>query len=85
MCRRFQGKRPIDSLEENKIPILFIHGESDNFILPENSQRMYEKTERPRDLYIMKNAGHAESILTDPVQYRKVVVEYLGELHLIGE
>jgi hypothetical protein len=76
--------RPIDSLEGNKIPILFIHGESDNFILPENSQRMYERTEGPRKIYYMKNAGHAESILTDPVQYREVVEEFLGGLHSNG-
>jgi hypothetical protein len=32
----------------------------------------------------MKNAGHAESILTDPVQYREVVEEFLGGLHSNG-
>jgi fermentation-respiration switch protein FrsA (DUF1100 family) len=76
--------RPIDSVDGNTIPVLFIHGGDDALILPENSQRMYERTEGPRKIYYMKNAGHAESILTDPVQYREVVGEYLGEFHLNG-
>lgn len=45
---------------------------------------MYERTEGPRKIYYMKNAGHAESILTDPVQYREVVEEFLGGLHSNG-
>lgn len=72
--------RPIDSLEGNRVPILFIHGEKDEFILPENSKMMYEKAEGIRKLYIMENAGHAESVLVDPVTYQKVVEEFLGEL-----
>ena len=29
--------RPIDALDANTIPVLFIHGEEDRFILPKNS------------------------------------------------
>ncbi|MDO4803935.1 MAG: alpha/beta hydrolase [Lachnospiraceae bacterium] len=72
--------RPIDSLEGNRIPVLFIHGEKDGLIPPNNSKMMYEKTEGIRKIYIMENAGHAESILEDPVTYQKVVEEFLDEL-----
>ena len=69
--------RPIDSLNENTIPVLFIHGEDDSFILPRNSEAMYERTQGPKELFLMPGAGHAESVLTDPERYSQVVSDFL--------
>ena len=70
--------RPVESLDENEIPILFIHGEDDAFIPPENSRRMYERTKGPRTFRTIPGARHAESILKDPDEYKKHVSEFLG-------
>lgn len=72
--------RPIDSLDGNQVPILFIHGGADNFILPKNSQDMAERTEGVKELHLIPDAGHAESILTDPGSYRDIVRDFLGGL-----
>ena len=69
--------RPIDSLDDNHIPILFIHGEEDDLILPQNSIGMYERTAGVKDLKLIPKAGHAESILTDPENYQKYVREFI--------
>ena len=72
--------RPIDSLNANNIPVLFIHGEDDTFILPRNSQDMYDKTPGLRDIHLIPGAGHAESVLKAPETYREYVREFLGRL-----
>ncbi len=72
--------RPIDSLDENLIPILFIHGADDAFILPKNSQDMAARTRGPQELHLISGAGHAESILIDPEHYREYVSGFLSGL-----
>jgi hypothetical protein len=72
--------RPVDSLDQNEIPVLFIHGADDNFILPKNSKDMYERTKGIRDLHLIPGAGHAESILTDPAEYKQFVEAFLKRI-----
>lgn len=72
--------RPVDSLDTNEIPVLFLHGEEDHFILPQNSQAMYDRTRGLREIYFMPGAGHAESVLTDPEKYQEVVQSFLEKI-----
>ena len=74
--------RPIDSLTENEIPILFIHGEDVTFILPDNAQAMYERTKGIREIHLIPEAGHAESILKAPDKYKEYVDSFLQKLDL---
>jgi len=76
----FSEMRPIDSLRENRIPILFIHGAEDTFILPEHSRRMKEATKGYAELRLIPGAGHAASVLTAPEMYREYVWEFLRKL-----
>lgn len=71
--------RPIDSLVGNEVPILFIHGSDDAFILPKNSQDMYDVTEGPREIHFVDGAGHAESVLVDPESYADYVAAFLSQ------
>ena len=72
--------RPIDSLDENTIPILFIHGADDDLILPKNSEDMSNRTKGISKLCIIPGAGHAMSILTEPEMYADTVKTFLSEL-----
>lgn len=72
-----KAMRPIDSLDENTIPILFIHGADDNFILPRNSENMANRTKGYSEIHLIPGAGHAESILTEPKQYQEYVMAFL--------
>ena len=74
--------RPIDSLDENTIPILFIHGAEDAFILPKNSGDMAQRTAGYSEIHLIPNAGHAESILTAPDDYKAYVSAFLEGLNI---
>lgn len=72
--------RPIDSLSENTIPILFLHGAEDDFILPKNSEDMASRTKGYQEFYQIPGAGHAESILTEPELYQEYVTAFLSRI-----
>ena len=72
--------RPVDSLPDNKVPILFIHGAEDDFILPKNSEDMKNATAGYAEFYTIPGAGHAESVLTDTEAYRGYVKEFLEKI-----
>ena len=73
-----KAMRPIDALDENTIPILFLHGADDAFILPKNSQDMAARTKGYQELHLIPGAGHAESILTAPELYQEYVQAFLN-------
>ena len=72
--------RPIDSLDDNTVPILFIHGAEDSFITPKNSEDMQKRTKGISELHIIKGAAHAESILTSPEEYKGYVKAFLEKI-----
>ena len=74
--------RPIDSLDENTVPILFLHGAEDRFILPKNSEDMAARTKGYWEFYTIPGAGHAESVLTAPEEYRGYVSGFLDSLQI---
>ncbi|MBO7661797.1 MAG: alpha/beta fold hydrolase [Clostridia bacterium] len=69
----FRDMRPIESLADNTIPILFIHGAEDTFIPPEHSEKMKAATKGYAELHLIPGAAHAQSVLTDPEGYRKIL------------
>ena len=72
--------RPIDSLAENTVPILFVHGAEDDFIPPENSKRMAEATKGKSQILLVPGATHAMSILTDPETYEQTLDAFLKDI-----
>ena len=72
--------RPIDCLTDNEIPILFIHGAEDRFILPEHSERMQKETKGYSELHLFPGAAHAASVLTAPEKYRNIVSAFLNHI-----
>lgn len=72
--------RPIDALADNTVPILFIHGEEDSLILPQNSVDNAGATKGYHEIYFISGAGHAESILTQPEQYAAYVRDFISKI-----
>jgi hypothetical protein len=75
-----KSMRPIDSLDDNEVPILFIHGADDNFILPKNSEDMAARTKGRSEVHFIEGAGHAESVIIDPKNYKMYVKDFLDSL-----
>ena len=76
----FRDMRPIDSLAGNEVPVLFIHGGEDSFVLPKNSEDMADRTQAYHELHIVSGAGHAESVLKDPQGYEACLSGFLRSL-----
>lgn len=74
--------RPIDSLKDNEIPILFIHGAEDKFIKPYHSERMREATKGYSEVFLMPKADHAVSVFADPGKYGEVLAEFLNNISI---
>lgn len=72
---------PIDALDENEIPICFIHGTGDKLIRYQHSEWMYERNKGSlKELHLVPGAAHAESWLKDPAGYEKIVADFLKKL-----
>ena len=73
----FTQMRPIDSLKNNQVPLLFLHGEKDTFIVPKNSEDMLQATAGPAELHVIPDAKHAASVLTHPDLYEEYLHAFL--------
>ena len=69
----------VAQLEKNKLPMLFIHGDSDNFVPYEMLGKNYNATNGPKEKYVVSGAGHAEAYKTDPDQYKKIISAFLNQ------
>lgn len=64
-------------LQKNKLPILFIHGDADDFVPVQVAYRLHEAAVHPSELLIVKGAGHALSYTKDTEAYENAVREFL--------
>lgn len=76
----YSEMRPIDSLKNSRVPILFIHGAEDSLIPPSHSERMFEAAQCAEPVYLVPGAGHAMSVLTDPEGYCDRVTTFISSL-----
>jgi uncharacterized protein len=77
---------PIQAVTQVETPIFFIHGEMDTYIPPQMSVDLYNaKAKGLRKLYLAPNAGHAEALSKNPVEYDQQVDEFLMEIGQIPE
>ncbi|RRJ24905.1 alpha/beta fold hydrolase [Lachnoanaerobaculum gingivalis] len=72
---------PKDALVGNEIPICFIHGEADTFILPENSEVNKAATAGYSELHLVPDAAHARSReVLGEAEYRSIISNFLDNI-----
>ncbi|MBQ8305633.1 MAG: alpha/beta fold hydrolase [Blautia sp.] len=76
----YREMQPVKAIEGNRVPVLFLHGEEDHFIVPDNSRRLQEKTAGYSELHLIPGAGHAKSVLTEPQLYDTYVKNFLSRV-----
>lgn len=64
-------------LKKNDRPMLFIHGDKDDFVPYSMLDEVYNATKGPKEKYVVHGAGHAEALSTDPAMYQKKVTEFV--------
>lgn len=69
---------PISVIENIQHPILFIHSQKDDFILPSMTEELFERKKGPKMLYMAINGAHAQSLRENSDDYEKAIDEFLN-------
>ena len=73
-----KGASAIEQVKKTKIPILYIHGDSDKFVPPSMMDELYNATNSPKEKLIVEGAKHANSDLINPKIYWNTIYNFLG-------
>ena len=72
---------PVTSMSHIKLPIMFVHGKDDRYVLPDNSSRLYELCKSDiKELLIVEEAGHVCSFVVNPDEYEKVFTSFVDRI-----
>lgn len=72
---------PLEAMKNCRIPIIFIHGETDDFVPCEMSKANYDACVAPKKLFTVAGAGHGLSYLLDNEGYFKALKEFSNQYH----
>ena len=70
---------PISVIDKINSPMLFIHSEKDDFILPQMTQKLFDKKNGPKKLFFATKGFHAQSYNENKEVYEQVVDDFLKE------
>lgn len=68
----------VNMLHHNHRPLLFIHGGNDHFVPTKMVYQNYRATRGPKQLWVVKHAGHAASFANRPHEYPRKVATFLN-------
>ncbi len=69
---------PEEALKKCKIPVIFFHGDTDDFVPCEMSKKNYEACVSKKKLVTIKGAGHGLSYIIDPDLYLNSLKEFFA-------
>ena len=70
----------VEQVKKSNVPILFIHGDSDDFVPEYMCEELYEAANCRKDKLIIHNAGHTESKYKEPETYYNKIFEFLENI-----
>lgn len=82
MCRKkagyaFNDYSTITAMKRAKCPVLFIHGESDNFVPTRMVYENYEACTAPKEILVVENAGHGASAYENTELYENTEKSFI--------
>lgn len=78
---RVSDASPIDGLQTCRVPMLFIHGESDTFVPFDMMADLVNAHPGPKASMSVPGAGHVNSLLTDTPRYQKTVQDFINQYY----
>jgi fermentation-respiration switch protein FrsA (DUF1100 family) len=69
----------VEQLKKAKVPVMFIHGSEDAFVLPNMVHECYKATPTKKELHIVKGAIHNYSFRADEAEYMKWCLEFINK------
>ena len=84
LCKHFAGfslseYSTLDALSNTELPILFIHGEDDDFVPCEMTSENHRSYKGKKNLLLVPGASHAVSCIVDNENYKKNVIQFINE------
>ena len=70
----------MEAMKRCKVPVMFIHGEDDDFVPCDMSRRNFDACNAPKKIWTVPNAGHGLSILVDKPGYMRELREFFDPL-----
>ena len=70
---------PLEAMKTCKVPVIFFHGENDDFVPCYMSREVYDACTSPKKLVTVPGAGHGLVYLVDNEKYFQSVVEFFSE------
>lgn len=70
-------------MKRNKIPVLFIHGDADNYVPMWMTIKNYEACAAPKELYIVPGAGHALAFSKDMEEGKRRIKDFINKYKTI--
>jgi len=79
----FKECSTLEILKENEIPILFIHGEKDDFVPTWMGKANYEACKGEKELLIIEQAKHATSSMQESEKYCNTSLQFLRKSEFV--
>lgn len=76
---------PLKAVKNSKVPVIFFHGDGDDFIPHEMSQRLFEECVSQKKLVLIPRAAHGVAYLADKKAYIEALKEFEREIAVFQE
>lgn len=70
---------PLEAMKTCRLPVIFFHGETDDFVPCDMSRELYEECHSPKRLVTVPDAGHGLVYVVDNDNYFKSVCDFFTE------
>lgn len=70
----------LDQVKKSKTPILFIHGNADDFVPEYMCEQLYEAANCKKEKLIIEGAGHTDSKYKEPEIYYNKIFEFINNI-----
>lgn len=74
-----EEKTPLDALKNSRLPVIFFHGEGDDFVPCDMSREAYDVCTSKKQLVTIPGAGHGLAYLADPETYLKELGAFFAQ------
>lgn len=75
----FSEASSIEQVKKAEVPMLFIHGSEDNFVMTDMVYEVYDACPTAKDILVIEGAGHGEAYQMDPELYFETVFGFITE------
>ena len=72
----------LEQVKKATVPILFIHGDNDDFVPEYMCEKLYEGANCKEDKLIIHGAGHTESRYKEPETYYNKIFDFLDDVRI---